>query len=92
MNDPAFYLYSYSGGWQEPIIMGDEVAAETSIFATSSQSAIKTGLFQWKDSIYITADMTAYTLNVHNAQVYTLNKIINEVMASDGGTDEQKKP
>ncbi|RAJ08879.1 SusD-like starch-binding protein associating with outer membrane [Chitinophaga skermanii] len=89
MNDPGYYFYNYTGGWHEPMIMGDEVAAEATFF--SNRSAVKDGLFEWKDSIYVMPDQQAYTLYVHNVQLYNWNKIINEVLQAQGGTEAQKR-
>ncbi|RXK85416.1 RagB/SusD family nutrient uptake outer membrane protein [Filimonas effusa] len=89
MNDPAFYLNNYDGGWQEPMLMGDDVAAETQYFI--NRDIFRVPLFQWKDTIYATPDQVAGALQDHSTRVYTLNKIINEVMNSTEGTEAQKK-
>ena len=92
MNDPGFYIYSSSGGYQEPQLMGDEIAAEATFFASMGQNdVIRDRLFQWQDSIYPTTDITPSTLRTYNAQIYELNKIITEVMGSKGGSDNQKR-
>ncbi|MGE7776555.1 RagB/SusD family nutrient uptake outer membrane protein [Chitinophaga sp. NPDC101104] len=88
MNDPAYYLYAWSGGWQEPLFMGDEIAAEGSYFL--NRNLFKERLFQWADSIYRLSEETAPAINLHNSQLYNLNKIINEVMETEGGTPQQK--
>lgn len=89
MNDPALYLYQYSGGWQEPMLMGDEVAVETPYFV--NRSLFTPPLFQWKDTIYTNPDQLVQTLYLHSSQMYEINKIINEVMEADGGTEAKKK-
>ncbi|HEY8954626.1 RagB/SusD family nutrient uptake outer membrane protein [Chitinophaga sp.] len=88
MNDPGYYLYAWSGGWQEPMFMGDEVAAEGAYFL--NRSVIKERLFRWTDTIYVNSNETAPAITLHNTQMYSLNKVINEVMETDGGTIQQK--
>lgn len=88
MNDPGLYLYASSGGWQEPMFMGDEIAAEGTFFL--NRSFIKERLFQWADTIYLTTNETGPAITVHNSQMYNLNKVILEVMEADGGTLQQK--
>lgn len=88
MNNPDLYNYP-SGGWGEAQLMGDEVAAETPYFANIN--IVRDRLFQWKDSIYVELEHTPFLLSFHNRDVYGLNKVINEVMSSTGGTDEQKR-
>lgn len=68
--------------------MGDEVAAIDQYF---TGAALRTQrLFQWEDVIYEPeqdANEMVYTMK----SIYTYNKIINEVMNSTEGTDQQKK-
>ncbi|OQP44510.1 glycan metabolism protein RagB [Niastella yeongjuensis] len=92
MNDPNLYIYYSTGGFQEPQLMGDEVAAEGTYFASLGTTDIyRQRFFQWADSIYPTADATPFALRNYTQQMYEVNKIIAEVMASPGGSDEQKK-
>lgn len=88
MNDPAYYMYSWSGGLQEPMFMGDEIAAEGNYFL--NRFASKERLFRWEDIIYPSSDENAPAITVHNTQLYNLNKIINEVLETAGGTPQQK--
>lgn len=88
MNNPANYYFS-SGGFQEAQLMGDEVAAETPFF--TNFSVVGDALFQWKDSIYKTVSMVPPTIYSTFPQVYEINKIINEVMSAESGTDRRKK-
>lgn len=88
MNDPAFYIYSSSGGLQEPMYLGDEVAAEGAYFL--NRSAVAERLFRWADSVYITSDQSAPALTLHTQQMYALNMIINDVLSAEGGTVQQK--
>lgn len=88
MNDPAYYLYAWQGGWQEPMYMGDEVAAEGPYF--SNTGVEKEKIFRWVDSIYIRPDQSAPALTLHNTQMYPINMIIANVLSSTGGTTERK--
>jgi tetratricopeptide (TPR) repeat protein len=88
MNNPLLYNYQYGGGWEEPILLGDEIAAETPRFAGN---AIKDKLFQWQDDVYLVTDALPWLLNYQLSQRYTYNKVINEVMNVPDGTDAQKR-
>jgi hypothetical protein len=91
MNDPNLYIYYSTGGYQEPQLMGDEVAAEGKYFASLGTNYIyRARFFQWADSIYPTADVTSFALSDYTSQMYEINKIIAEVMGSKGGSDAQK--
>lgn len=92
MNSPVFYLARGGGGWQEVVLMEDDLAAEDGLFSAVSQHM--TRLFQWQDVIYYPND--AYQrppllLQSLIGNQYQLNKIINEVMNSNEGTDVQKR-
>lgn len=88
MNDPGLAQYDYAGGWQGPAIMGDEVAAESSLF---NQAQLVTQVaFRWEDQIFRIEDIDFTTTN-WLSNLYQINKVINEVMQSKGGTDQQKK-
>ncbi len=89
MNDPVFYMFYSVGGWGEAQLMGDEVAAEKPFFI--NKSPIRDALFQWQDSIYPQATQYSFTLQTNLQFMYQLNKIIDEVLDSEGGTDEQKR-
>jgi hypothetical protein len=93
MNDGMFYIYPSTGGWQEPQLMGDEVAAETPYFNITGNAGylVRPRLFQWQDSLYPTTTYTPNALKTSYLQLYQINKIIEEVMGSTGGTDTQKK-
>lgn len=70
------------------VVMGDEVAAIEPFF---SGSALRTQrLFRWEDVIY-EPDQDAVEMTVPMRNIYTYNKIINEVMDSKEGTEAQKK-
>ncbi|NLR78417.1 RagB/SusD family nutrient uptake outer membrane protein [Chitinophaga eiseniae] len=92
MNSPYLYMARGGGGWQEEVLMGDDLAAEDGLFSTVSQHM--TRLFQWQDIVYYPND--AYQrppllLQSLSSNQYQLNKIINEVMNSTDGTDAQKR-
>ncbi|NML40700.1 RagB/SusD family nutrient uptake outer membrane protein [Chitinophaga sp. G-6-1-13] len=92
MNSPDFYQSRFAGGWQEVVLMEDDLAAEDALFSTVSQHM--TRLFQWQDVIYFPNDpyqRPPLLLSGLMTNQYQLNKIINEVMNSGGGTDEQKR-
>lgn len=89
MNDGGFYVYPSMGGYQEAQLMGDEVGAVTPYFI--NKNIIRDRLFQWQDDIYPTSDITSFSLRVALTQLYQLNKIVDEVMGSTEGTDQQKK-
>jgi hypothetical protein len=91
MNDGGFYAYPLSGGYQEAQLMGDDVGAVTPYYINKGNIAVRDRLFQWQDDVYPTADITSNSLKVALTQMYELNKIVEEVMGSKGGTDQQKK-
>jgi len=68
--------------------MGDEVAAIETYF---TGAALRTQrLFRWDDVIYEPEqDANEMTMTMRN--LYTYNKVINEVMNSSDGTEQQKK-
>ncbi|QNA45981.1 RagB/SusD family nutrient uptake outer membrane protein [Lacibacter sediminis] len=70
------------------VVMGDEIAAIESYF---TGAAIRTQrLYRWDDVIY-EPDQDATEMVVPLRNIYTYNKIINEVMNSVDGTEQQKK-
>lgn len=88
MNDPGPAQFTYAGGWQGPAIMGDDMAAESSLF---NQSQLVTqAAFRWDDQIFRIED-SDFTTTIWLSNLYQINKVINEVMQSKGGTDQQKK-
>lgn len=88
MNDPRFYMTNVVG-WQELVLMGDEIGAEAAFLNVNTVWPPR--LFQWADSIYKPGDQTPFMLREGLTSMYTLNKIIGEVMASSEGTAAQKK-
>ncbi|ACU60152.1 RagB/SusD family nutrient uptake outer membrane protein [Chitinophaga pinensis] len=89
MNDPAYYLQSFAGGWQEQTLMEDDIDAEEVYLLQGSQQMLR--LFQWQDVIYQQQDQAPWAVTLWLEQLYSLNKIINEVMVSSGGSNEQKR-
>ena len=68
--------------------MGDEVAAISSFF---DGAALRTQrLFKWEAVIYEPGE-DAPELVIPLSNIYLYNKIINEVMSSTGGTEQDKK-
>jgi hypothetical protein len=91
MNDPGFYNSGGTGGWSEAQLMGDEIAAEGPFFVNKGSRDFRDRIFEWRDSVYPSADVSPFALSKHLNQVYQLNKVINEVMSAPGGTDAQKR-
>lgn len=70
------------------VVLGDDVSAIEPDF---SSSAIRTQrLFRWEDVVY-ESNQSASEMNVPMQNLYIYNKIINEVMNSADGTEQQKK-
>jgi len=92
MNSSSFYFYQGSGGLREFVLMGDEIAAEASLFGQhgSQYGVLTPRAFQWLGPIYDAAT-PPQDLLIQTGYMYTLNKIINEVMGSAEGSDAQKK-
>jgi len=91
MNDGGLYAYPTTGGYQEAQLMGDEIGAVTQYYNNKGNMPVRDALFQWQDDVYPTATVTSNCLKVSLTQMYELNKIVNEVLSSTGGTDQQKK-
>jgi hypothetical protein len=70
------------------IVMGDEMAAVDPLFTSSVLRTQR--LFRWDDVIY-EPDQDATELTAPMRAIYTYNKIVNEVMSSTDGTEQQKK-
>ncbi|TCD00960.1 RagB/SusD family nutrient uptake outer membrane protein [Pedobacter psychroterrae] len=95
MNGPSFYKFGNTGMWQAAMIMGDEVSAEEAFLgANSAQSR---ALFQYDDAIFLPSNVESATsenpqfLQRYLQNLYTLNKIINEVNSANGGTQQQRQ-
>jgi len=87
MNSSNLYVLNFAGGWQSLVLMGDEVAAEGSMF--SNAQVVSQNAFKWEADIFRSTDID-WTARLWLEQIYTLNKVINEVQSSTGGTDAQK--
>lgn len=81
--NPGQSLYNFAGGWQGQVIMGDDVAAESSMF--SQAQLLTQAAFRWDDQIFQVADKD-WTTSLWLSNLYELNKVINEVQGSKGGT------
>lgn len=90
MNDQGLYSYSI-GGWSEAQLMGDDIAAQLPFFANKGSNDYREIYFRWTGDMPTSTANSAKLLGSHLTQIYQLNKIINEVMNSIGGTDAQKK-
>lgn len=96
MNGSEFYAYYYTGIWQPAMVMGDDVAAEE-VSYNNTQLIQTRALFQYEDNIFVASpDGSSYGadnpqfLTGMLSNLYTLNKIINGVEGSSGGTSQQK--
>ena len=79
-------LINMNTGGQIP--MGDEVAAVDPYFTGTNLRAQR--LFRWDDEVYQPSEDAA-ELTVPMSNIYLFNKVINEVMNSTDGTDQDKK-
>ncbi|WP_164974095.1 RagB/SusD family nutrient uptake outer membrane protein [Filimonas effusa] len=70
------------------ILLGDEVVAQSAVLNSMSQGVQQA--FRWADDLYDDATDAPELTNV-TAQIYVLNKIINEVMESERGTEAEKQ-
>jgi hypothetical protein len=96
MNSSNFYVFSNLGEWQAAMLMGDDVSAEESFFNSGNLVQTK-ALFQYDADIFLpsqdahsTSDNPLFMRQLLQ-NLYTLNKIINEVNASADGTAQQKQ-
>lgn len=85
MNSVSFYQYVNG---LPTLLLGNDIVAEESYFQYASSSAKQ--LFQYQGVIYKVGD-TPWELQNYLNNLYECNKIINEVMTSTEGTDDQKK-
>ena len=90
MNDQQFYQRD-PGGYGEALLMGDELAAEAPYFVNKNSSDVRDRLFEYRADIYPSSAIPSIALTNNLAAMYELNKVINEVMASTGGTEVRKK-
>lgn len=68
--------------------LGDEVAGFNPFFDASVARTQR--LFKWEADVY-DRDQTASEMTTYMQWIYLYNKIINEVMDSQGGTEQEKK-
>ncbi|WP_114940995.1 RagB/SusD family nutrient uptake outer membrane protein [Mucilaginibacter endophyticus] len=89
MNDQGLYVYDFAGGWQQLVLMGDDVAAEESHYNSGGNPGISQRAFEWKADVFTPTDYD-WTMQLYMSNLYTINKVINEVEGSTGGSAEQK--
>lgn len=78
----------YTSGEFNHIVMGDEIVAHETYYSMTATTP-STYAFQYADDIYLpTSNPVEATALLK--MLYTYNKIINEVMTSEGGTEQQK--
>ncbi|WP_235884586.1 MutS-related protein [Pedobacter hiemivivus] len=95
MNTSEFYLYPSYGPYEAAMIMGDDVAA-LDVYYNSARSNAATALFRWDANIFMPGNASTGNseipifLRTMLLNIYTCNKIINEVMDATKGTEQQK--
>ncbi len=77
-----------TGGANAQVFLGDEIAAVESYLTADEPRTQR--LFKWEPDIYEDNE-NAPEIGSLVSQLYTYNKIINEVMDAQDGTEEQKK-
>jgi len=87
LNNKRLFVYDYAGGWQGQVLMGDDVAAEGGLF--NSATPISQKAFTWADDIFQSGEID-WTQQLWLDNLYIINKVINEVGESTGGTEQQK--
>lgn len=85
-NSNDLLIVSSTGMGQVP--MGDEVAGYEPLFVGATLQTQR--YFRWEDVIY-EPDQDANEMLAPMKSIYICNKIINEVMEAEGGTEQQKK-
>ncbi|MDO6432346.1 RagB/SusD family nutrient uptake outer membrane protein [Flavitalea sp. BT771] len=88
MNSSNFYFYQAAGGLREFVLMGDDIAAEGDLFGKQEKPQTPRA-FRWDALIWDNKDYPL-DLNTQTGNLYTINKIINEVLSSEGD-DARKK-
>ncbi|PWK77044.1 SusD-like starch-binding protein associating with outer membrane [Mucilaginibacter oryzae] len=89
MNDQGLYLYDFAGGWQQLVLMGDDVAAEERHYNSGGSPGMSQRAFEWQADVFTPTDYD-WTMQLYMGNVYTVNKVINGVNESTGGSAEQK--
>lgn len=88
--DALFYGFTMNRADIHPAIaMGDELAAIQPNFSTSPLWSQRS--FRWEDDLYDPGVSSTPEYTLHLSLIYVYNKVINEVLASTGGTEQQKK-
>ena len=87
--DAIFYGLPDRSSIIPAMAMGDEVAAIQPFFTTSALWAQRS--FRWEDDLYDPEVTSAPEYSQHVSLIYRYNKVINEVMGSTEGSEQQKK-
>jgi len=89
-NDYNLLLNNSASGMYElgHLLLGDEVVSAEPHYSGTPMSDKR--FFQYADDFYLPTQV-ASEINEFLPLLYTYNKIINEVMVSEGGSEEQKK-
>lgn len=69
------------------VYLADDMAAQQSYMAAASIRTQR--LFRYEERVYDEDELPSETW--HLSSLYTFNKVINEVMESEGGTEEQRR-
>jgi len=88
MNSTSFYYFQSAGGLREFVLMGDEIAAEGNLFGKKERPQTVRA-FHWDALIWDAKDYPL-DLNTQTGNMYVCNKIINEVLSSQGNDDQKK--
>ena len=88
LNDPNLTTLARAS----QIVMSDELAGFAPLYASGSgvASVSDQKAFEYQDDIYLSTENQSELTQLEK-QLYTYNKVINEVMASKEGNDVQKK-
>nr|WP_121272745.1 RagB/SusD family nutrient uptake outer membrane protein [Pedobacter schmidteae] len=88
LNDPALNVLTRAS----QIVMSDELAGFAPLYVAGSGIASITDqkAFEYQDDLYLASENDS-ELTILERQLYTFNKVINEVMDAKEGNDAQKK-
>lgn len=89
MNSSNFYYFESSGGLREFALMGDEIAAEASLFGKKERPQTARA-FRWDGLIWDNKDYPL-DLNTQTGNMYVFNKIVNEVLSSQGDNELKQR-
>jgi hypothetical protein len=93
LNGSNFYVYYYGGIWQPAMLMGDEIAADNTYFNSGSVKPPARALFTWSDDVFLPSSdpntQNPRFLVSLQTNIYTCNKIINDVLTATQGSEQQ---